>query len=189
MSPLEMAALNGRDPSQRSQVIDSANLVATPYQVPNWLKYGNGTGETGTNGNQVPLYVGNNYTLYDEKTGKVLATGSTPEEIQNIQSIISNTLVPQGKNANWRLYSAGGAPQPTSMHERMPGVYSELSTPGDPRGNVVAGDQPNDVFKDIILPMLAPAAGAALAYFGGMATMRSRLLPDALQASIANNNN
>jgi hypothetical protein len=40
------------------------------------------------------------------------------------------------------------------MHEKMPGAYLDLSTPGDPRGVVVAGNMPNDIFKDYIGPIL-----------------------------------
>jgi hypothetical protein len=36
----------------------------------------------------------------------------------------------------------------------MPGAYLDLSTPGDPRGVVVAGNMPNDIFKDYIGPIL-----------------------------------
>jgi hypothetical protein len=161
----------GRDPSQREQNIASQNLKATPYSINNFLEYGNGQGVAGGAPTTVGLYAGHNYTLVDNKTGEVLAQGSTPEEIQRIQEIANNLSATQGKNADWRLYDATPEAGITNMHEKMPGAYLDLSTPGDPRGVVVAGNMPNNVFKDFIVPALTPIALAAGAYFGGGALL------------------
>ncbi|MEN9418446.1 MAG: hypothetical protein RI988_2066, partial [Pseudomonadota bacterium] len=160
------------------------------YEVPNWLQYGNGTGATGPDGgNKVGLYTNQGkYTLYDNRTGKVLAEGSSPEELKNISDIITGTLVPQGNDADWRLYSSNPVVQTRPHREFLGGGegplkldgnpfgdviqgYNDLSTPGDPRGTVIAGDMPNNLFKDMILPLLAVPAATAGAYFGGNALL------------------
>lgn len=160
------------------------------YEVPNWLQYGNGTGATGPDGgNKVGLYTNQGkYTLYDNRTGKVLAEGSSPEELKNISDIITGTLVPQGNDADWRLYSSnpvvqtrphreflGGGEGPLKLEGNPFGDviqgYNDLSTPGDPRGTVIAGDMPNNLFKDMILPLLAVPAATMGAYFGGNALL------------------
>lgn len=160
------------------------------YEVPNWLQYGNGTGATGPDGgNKVGLYTNQGkYTLYDNRTGKVLAEGSSPEELKNISDIITGTLVPQGNDADWRLYSTnpvvqinphreflGGGEGPLKLEGNPFGDviqgYNDLSTPGDPRGTVIAGDMPNNLFKDMILPLLAVPAATMGAYFGGNALL------------------
>jgi len=132
----------GRDPSQREQIIASANLKASPYAVKNWLDQGSGSDKAYAGGT-TQLYEGHQYTLVDNKTGEVLAQGSTPEAIQKIQSIVDNQLAPQGRKADWRLYDATPDAGVTNMHERMPGIYTNFSTPGDPRGAVVAGNTPD----------------------------------------------
>jgi hypothetical protein len=106
----------GRDPSQREQNIASQNLKATPYSINNFLEYGNGQGVAGGAPTTVGLYAGHNYTLVDNKTGEVLAQGSTPEEIQRIQEIANNLSATQGKNADWRLYDATPEAGITNMH-------------------------------------------------------------------------
>ena len=175
-APLTLAQLAarvapGRDPSQREQIIASQNLVSTPYSIANLLEFGNGQGVAGGTGTKTGLYAGHNYTLVDNKTGTILAQGSTPEEIQKIQDIANNLNSTQGKNADWRLYDANPESGITNMHEKMPGAYLDLSAPGDPRGVVVAGNMPNNVFKDFIIPALTPIALAAGAYFGGGALL------------------
>lgn len=162
------------------------------YEVPNWLQHGNGTGAVGSGGNKVGLYTGQGkYTLYDNRTGKVLAEGSSPEELKNISDIISGTLVPQGNDADWRLYSSNpviqnrphrefrnGGEGPLKMDGNPFGDtiqgYNDLSTPGDPRGMVIAGDMPNNFVKDMLVPLLTPAALAAGAYFGGGALLGAK---------------
>ena len=162
------------------------------YEVPNWLQHGNGTGAVGSGGNKVGLYTGQGkYTLYDNRTGKVLAEGSSPEELKNISDIISGTLVPQGNKADWRLYSSnpviqnqphreflGGGEGPLKLDGNPFGDtiqgYNDLSTPGDPRGMVIAGDMPNNFVKDMLVPLLTPAALAAGAYFGGGALLGAK---------------
>jgi len=161
----------GRDPSQREQNLASQNLVSTPYSVDNRLQFGNGQGIAGGKPTATGLYAGHNYTLVDNKTGTILAQGSTPEEIQKIQDIANNLSATQGQDADWRLFDANPESGITNMHEKMPGAYLDLSAPGDPRGVVVAGDMPNDLFKDKILPALTPIALAALSYFGGGALL------------------
>lgn len=175
-APLTLAQLAarvapGRDPSQREQIIASQNLVPTPFSINNYLEFGNGQGVAGGTPATTGLYAGHNYTLVDNKTGTILAQGSTPEEIQKIQDIANNLNATQGKNADWRLYDANPESGITNMHEKMPGAYLDLSTPGDPRGVVVAGNMPNNVFKDFIIPALTPIALAAGAYFGGGALL------------------
>lgn len=175
-APLTLAQLAsvvspGRDPSQREQIIASQNLKATPYSINNYLEYGNGQGVAGGKPTTTGMYEGHNYTLVDNKTGTILAQGSTPEEIQKIQEIANNLSTTQGKNADWRLYDANPSSGITNMHETMPGEYLDLSVPGDPRGVVVAGNMPNNVFKDFIIPALTPLALAAGAYFGGGALL------------------
>lgn len=160
--------------------------VKTPaYEVSNWLQYGNGTGAVGPEGGpKVGMYANHGkYTLYDNRTGKVLAEGSTPEELKNISDIISGTLVPQGNDADWRLYSTNPVVQTRPHREFLGGGegplkldgnpfgdiiqgYDDLSAPGDPRGRVIAGDMPNNFFKDMLLPMAMPILQGALAYFG-----------------------
>lgn len=162
------------------------------YEVPNWLQHGNGTGAVGTGGNKVGLYTGQGkYTLYDNRTGKVLAEGSSPEELKSISDIISGTLVPQGNKADWRLYSSNPVIQNRPHREFRNGGegplkldgnpfgdtiqgYNDLSTPGDPRGMVIAGDMPNNFVKDMLVPLLTPAALAAGAYFGGGALLGAK---------------
>jgi hypothetical protein len=168
-----------------------ASPLNTPaYEVPNWLQYGNGTGAAGPEGSgKVGLYANQGkYTLVDNKTGNVLAEGSSPEELKAISDIISGTLVPQGNDADWRLYSTnpvvqtrphrdflGGGEGPLKLDGNPFGDviqgYNDLSTPGDPRGVVIAGDQPNNFFKDMLLPLLAVPAATAGAYFGGNALL------------------
>lgn len=144
LTPEQLAALaaSGRDPSQREQVIASANVVSSPYAVKNWLSYGMGSSK-GYKDDTVPLYVGGNYTLVDNKTGEVLARGSTAEEIQKIQSIVDTQLAPQGRKADWRLYSTTPDVAVTNMHETTRGPYLNFSAPGDERGVVVAGNTPD----------------------------------------------
>lgn len=175
-APLTLAQLAarvapGRDPSQREQIIASQNLVPTPFSINNYLEFGNGQGVAGGTPATTGLYAGHNYTLVDNKTGTILAQGSTPEEIQKIQDIANNLNSTQGKDADWRLYDANPESGITNMHEKMPGAYLDLSAPGDPRGVVVAGNMPNNVFKDFIIPALTPIALAAGAYFGGGALL------------------
>lgn len=175
-APLTLAQLAarvapGRDPSQREQIIASQNLVPTPFSINNYLEFGNGQGVAGGTPATTGLYAGHNYTLVDNKTGTILAQGSTPEEIQKIQDIANNLNSTQGKDADWRLYDANPESGITNMHEKMPGAYLDLSSPGDPRGVVVAGNMPNNVFKDFIIPALTPIALAAGAYFGGGALL------------------
>ncbi len=45
LTPEQLAAVaaSGRDPSQREQIIASANVVSSPYAVKNWLSYGMGS--------------------------------------------------------------------------------------------------------------------------------------------------
>lgn len=168
-----------------------ASPLNTPaYEVPNWLEYGNGTGSTGPEGSgKVGMYANQGkYTLYDNKTGKVLAEGSSPEELKNIYDVINNTLVPQGNDADWRLYSSNPVIQTQPHRDFRDGGegplkldgnpfgdviqgYADKSTPGDPRGMVIAGDMPNSFVKDMLLPMVTPIAGAALGYFGGNALL------------------
>ena len=171
LSPLQLAALNGRDPSQRSQVLDSRNLVTSDYNAPNWMTGGNGTGMWGAEHGNVPLTVGNNYALYDNKTGKVLARGSTAEELQNILGIINGQLVPQGNDADWRLLQMGGPQEGPDMHTRYASPVGEAMQIGDEWGTPVAGDVPNNFVKDMLAPMITPIAGAALGYFGGNALL------------------
>jgi len=173
MSLAQLAAIvpPGRDPSQREQIIASQNLAPTPYSINNFLEFGNGQGVAGGAPTTTGLYAGHNYTLVDNKTGTILAQGNTPEAIQQIQDIANNLSATQGQNADWRLYDANPQSGVTNMHEKMPGAYLDLSTPGDPRGVVVAGNMPNDLFKDKILPALTPIALAAAAYFGGGALL------------------
>jgi hypothetical protein len=168
-----------------------ASPLNTPaYEVPNWLEYGNGTGSTGPEGSgKVGMYANQGkYTLYDNRTGKVLAEGSSPEELKNIYDVINNTLVPQGNDADWRLYSSNPVIQTQPHRDFRDGGegplkldgnpfgdviqgYADKSTPGDPRGMVIAGDMPNSFVKDMLLPMVTPIAGAALGYFGGNALL------------------
>jgi hypothetical protein len=171
MTPLQLAALNGRDPSQRSQVLDSRNLITSDYNAPNWMTGGNGTGMWGAEHGNVPLTVGQNYALYDNKTGKVLARGSTAEELQNILGIIDNQLVPQGNDADWRLLQMGGPQESPDRHTRYASPVAEAMQIGDEWGTPVAGDVPNNFVKDMLVPMLTPIAGAALGYFGGNALL------------------
>jgi hypothetical protein len=162
---LDALAAAGRDPTQREQYIASRPMKETPYAVKNWLEYGNGQGVAGDTKATTPLYVGHNYTLVDNKTGEVLAQGSTAEEIQKIQELAQQLHTTQGKKANWRLYDA--TPTLGLDNYMTPGFYSNASAPGDPRGVVVAGDMPNNFLKDELVPMLTPLAIAAGAYFGG----------------------
>jgi hypothetical protein len=173
MSLAQLAAIvpPGRDPSQREQNIASQSLAPTPYSINNFLEFGNGQGVAGGAGTKTGLYAGHNYTLVDNKTGTILAQGNTPEAIQQIQEIANNLSATQGKKADWRLYDANPQSGITNMHEKMPGAYLDLSTPGDPRGVVVAGNMPNNVFKDFVIPALTPIALAAGAYFGGGALL------------------
>ena len=164
---LSIAAATGHDPSQRSQIIDSASLAPTPYSVANYLNYGDAQGSAPTTNQTTPLYAGHAYTLYDNATGKVLAQGSDPAAIQNIQSIVSNQLGSQGDQANWSLYDATPEAGITNMHESMPGVYTNLSTPGNPLGSVVAGATPYNFLTDTLLPMATPLALAAGAVAAG----------------------
>lgn len=171
LSPLQMAALNGRDPSQRNQILDSRNLITSDYNAPNWMTAGNGTGMAGPEHGSVPLVVGNNYALYDNKTGKVLARGSSAEDLQNILGIINNQLVPQGNDADWRLLQMGGPWEGADMHTRYASPVGEAMQIGDEWGTPVAGDVPNNFFKDMLLPLLAVPAATAGAYFGGNALL------------------
>jgi hypothetical protein len=134
--------------------MDSRSLKATPYSINNYLEYGNGQGIAGGRPTTTGLYEGHNYTLVDNRTDTILAQGSTPEAIQKIQDIANNLSATQGQKADWRLYDASPETGITNMHESMPGAYLDLSAPGDPRGVVVAGNMPNDIFKDYIGPIL-----------------------------------
>lgn len=161
----------GRDPSQREQILASQNLLPTEYMAPNNLVYGNAPG-FGDNG-MVGLYPGKEYTLYDNRTNSVLASGSTPEEIKGILSIINTDLVPQGNKADWRLLDMGGAPagQTLDMHTTLPSGFGEAIKVGDQYGIPIAGDVPNSFFNEYILPTLGIAAATGGAYFGGNALL------------------
>lgn len=123
---LDAMAARGRDPFQREQYIASRPMKASPYAVKNWLEYGNGTGATGDTKQTTPLYVGHQYTLVDNKTGEVLARGSTPEEIQKIQSSVE-ALSTKGRKADWRLYDA--TPTLGLDDYMMQGFYPDAAAP------------------------------------------------------------
>lgn len=161
----------GRNPAEREQILASQNLLPTEYMAPNNLVYGNapGFGDNGT----VGLYPGKQYTLYDNRTNSVLASGSTPEEIKGILSIINTDLVPQGNKADWRLLDMGGTPagRTLDMHTTLPSGFGEAIKVGDQYGIPIAGDVPNSFFNEYILPTLAIAAATGGAYFGGNALL------------------
>ena len=161
----------GRDPSQRQQILDSRNLLPTEFMAPNNLTWG--SEPTFSSNAPVGLYPGKQYILYDNRTGKQLASGSTAEEIQNILNIIDKELIPQGNKADWRLLDMGGAPTGATidMHTRLPAPFGEAVKIGDQYGLPIAGDTPNNLFKDLILPLLAVPAATAAAYFGGNALL------------------
>jgi len=181
----------GRNPAEREQILASQNLLPTEYMAPNYLVYGNAPG-FGENG-MVGLYPGKQYTLYDYNTNKVLASGSTPEEIKRILSIINTELVPQGNKADWRLLDMGGSPagQTLDMHTTLPSGFGEAIKVGDQYGIPIAGDVPNSFFKEYILPTAGILAATAGAYFGGNALLgaagggaggaSSGLIPGALE--------
>jgi hypothetical protein len=181
----------GRNPAEREQILASQNLLPTEYMAPNYLVYGNAPG-FGENG-MVGLYPGKQYTLYDNRTNSVLASGSTPEEIKRILSIINTELVPQGNKADWRLLDMGGSPagQTLDMHTRLPSGFGEAIKVGDQYGIPIAGDVPNSFFKEYILPTAGILAATAGAYFGGNALLgaagggaggaSSGLIPGALE--------
>lgn len=161
----------GRDPSQREQILASRNLLPTEYMAPNNLVYGNAPG-FGDNG-MVGLYPGKQYTLYDNRTNSVLASGSTPEEIQGILSIINTDLVPQGNKADWRLLDMGGSPtgRTLDMFTTLPSGFGEAIKVGDQYGIPIAGDVPNSFLKEYILPTAGILAATGGAYFGGNALL------------------
>jgi len=181
----------GRNPAEREQILASQNLLPTEYMAPNYLVYGNAPG-FGENG-MVGLYPGKQYTLYDYNTNKVLASGSTPEEIKRILSIINTELVPQGNKADWQLLDMGGSPagQTLDMHTTLPSGFGEAIKVGDQYGIPIAGDVPNSFFKEYILPTAGILAATAGAYFGGNALLgaagggaggaSSGLIPGALE--------
>lgn len=161
----------GRDPSQREQILASQSLLPTEYMAPNNLVYGNAPG-FGDNG-MVGLYPGKQYTLYDNRTNKVLASGSTPEEIQGILNIINTQLVPQGNKADWRLLDMGGSPtgRTLDMFTTLPSGFGEAIKVGDQYGIPIAGDVPNSFLKEYILPTAGILAATGGAYFGGNALL------------------
>lgn len=161
----------GRDPSQREQILASQSLLPTEYMAPNYLTYGNAV-SFGQNAD-VGLYPGKQYVLVDNRTGRQLAAGSSAEEIQNILSIINNELVPQGGKADWRLLDMGGAPTGATldMHTALPSGFGEAVQVGDQYGIPIAGDRPNNFIKDMLIPLLTPIAATAGAYFGGNALL------------------
>jgi hypothetical protein len=161
----------GRDPSQREQILASQSLLPTEYMAPNYLVYGNAPG-FGDNG-MVGLYPGKQYTLYDNRANKVLASGSTPEEIQGILDIINTQLVPQGNKADWRLLDMGGAPtgRTLDMFTTLPSGFGEAIKVGDQYGIPIAGDVPNSFLKEYILPTAGILAATGGAYFGGNALL------------------
>lgn len=161
----------GRDPSQREQILASQSLLPTEYMAPNYLTYGNAV-SFGQNAD-VGLYPGKQYVLVDNRTGQQLAAGSSAEEIQNILSIINNELVPQGGKADWRLLDMGGAPTGATlnMHTTLPSGFGEAVQVGDQYGIPIAGDRPNNFIKDMLIPLLTPIAATAGAYFGGNALL------------------
>lgn len=176
LTPEQLAALaaSGRDPSQREQIIASANVVSSPYAVKNWLSYGMGSSK-GYKDDTVPLYVGGNYTLVDNKTGEVLARGSTAEEIQKIQSIVDTQLAPQGRKADWRLYSTTPDVAVTNMHETTRGPYLNFSAPGDERGVVVAGNTPDASTLQNIGKAIGTALPLAVSFIPGVAQLSQAL--------------
>lgn len=174
LDQLAAVAAPGRDPSQREQIIASADLKASPYAVKNWLDQGSGSAK-GYAGGTTQLYEGHAYTLVDNKTGEVLAQGSTPEAIQNIQSIVDNELAPQGRKADWRLYDATPQAGITNMHERMPGVYTNFSAPGDPRGAVVAGNTPDASTLENIGKAVGTALPLAVSFIPGVGQLSQAL--------------
>jgi len=161
----------GRDPSQREQILASQSLLPTEYMAPNYLTYGNAV-SFGQNAD-VGLYPGKQYVLVDNRTGQQLAAGSSAEEIQNILSIINNELVPQGGKADWRLLDMGGAPTGATlnMHTTLPSGFGEAVQIGNQYGIPIAGDRPNNFIKDMLIPLLTPIAATAGAYFGGNALL------------------
>lgn len=164
-------AASGRDPSQREQILASQSLLPTDYYVPNYMNYGGGytTGQKP----DVGLYPGKEYVLVDNRTGQTLASGSTPEDFANIRNIIETQLVPQGGKADWSLVDMGGSPTGATlnMHTTLPSGVGEAVKVGDAYGIPIAGDRPNNFFTDLFLPMIAPIAATAGAYFGGNALL------------------
>ena len=164
-------AASGRDPSQREQILASQSLLPTDYYVPNYMNYGGGytTGQKP----DVGLYPGKEYVLVDNRTGQTLASGSTPEDFANIRNIIETQLVPQGGKADWSLVDMGGSPTGATlnMHTTLPSGVGEAVKVGDAYGIPIAGDRPNNFFTDLFLPMIAPIAATAGAYFGGTALL------------------
>lgn len=175
LSSGRIGPLSAPDLTDTPQAVQ-AQVAATrsPYSVSSWLYPGGGDTRGTTPGGKVPLKVGTNYVLYDNATNKVLGQGSTPEAFQSIIDTVNNTLIPQGRGSNWRLYQSS-ATQPVDDPEH--GVYT--STYGKPTYDKasnswltpIGGDNPNSVLGDI-MSYLGPAALAfaplgAQALFGG----------------------
>ena len=140
----------------------------SPYDLPSWLYAGGGDTRGKDPSARVPLNVGTNYVLYDNKTGKVLASGSTPEAFKSMSDIVTNQLAPQGRDANWSLFqSSSSKPVEDAMHGIYPDKYGKpiFDKASNSWLTPVGGDRPNSQLGDILgyaLPAmfaLAPLAG------------------------------
>ncbi len=137
--------------------ISSRNLEAfmaaggvDPIYVPSWLKASGKDVRGRTPYENIQLMPGTNYRLVDF-TGKndntVLASGRTPEELFRLQQIVTNQLVPQGGQANWRL-------------ERE----------GEKGWETIGGDLYNKPITGMIADIALPAALAAIPGLGAIGT-------------------
>jgi len=165
MDPL-YPGLPGHDPSQRAQILDSRNLAPSDFNAPNWLEENGADTGYGSYGSKplsnVPMYAGSKYVLYDDKTHKVLGTATTADEIKALLGTINNTLVPQGKNASWKLYDMGGAKPDLGMHFGTPGPKGSAQQINGEWGVPIAGDAPDRTLHDIVSGLTVPAAAAVL---------------------------
>lgn len=168
LSPLDAADYGNFDWSgiPWSPSLGSGNLggVQTPigsYYVPSWISSATDDVRGSDPYTKVGLFPGTNYVLFDKAANKILAQGSDEAALKNIYDTINNTLVPEGRHADWRLYQTSTEKPTTSLYGEPEYIAGKDGQPGT-YYNTIAGDYPNKSLLGGIASVALPVLGSFL---------------------------
>ena len=152
------------------------------YYVPSWIKSDKEDVRGSDPYAQIALNPGTSYRLVDysgENEGKVLGQGSTLADIEAMQKIINEQLVPLGRKADWRIQEVSNAPIDPATGSRTYTTGSSVDPVTGQYYTTLGGDYYNKPsiagpIADIALPLamnfLIPGSGllhGALTAAGG----------------------
>ena len=181
------------DPNAPDLAVGDPNILRI-YQdptlrMPSWMTSANYDARGSTPAKYVTYNPGKQYILYDEAGKKVLGQAADEASYRDLVSIVNDTLVPKGRQANWRLYQVNDTTAGPGLFGPDQLLKGENGAP-DRYLELVGGDLYNksalSTIADIGLPLAAaliPGVGPAIAGALGIGGASAAAIGTALAAA------